>query len=377
MSLFIHTNISSLKSINSLANTTRKLDVDYQRLSSGYRINSAKDDAAGLQISDRMTSQINGLNQGCKNAQDAISMLQTAEGALDETTNCLQRIRVLAVQSANGVNSKDDRISLQQEVSQLSLEINRIAKDTTYAGAKIFDGEQAYKYNKEGSAYKDPITGSTIKDSFKTLKPISKQHPNPDVSCRDVNHTSKSFSYQVGADANQTIDVVFGLHTDKVFCDAGCKGVFSANAYLGFDLNGLYLTSGEPNTLKTRIIDMDEPYENHTTGYTIGSDGLVSLDVSTSEAAQNVLKYIDGYIQTIDGKRAEFGAVQNRLESAIRNEKNIIENVSSARSQIRDTDYAEVTSQMIKDNIIVQASQTVLAQANNIPELALSLLKGM
>ena len=140
MALYVNTNVSSINAQRKLSNATLSLNTSYQRLSSGLRINSAKDDAAGLQISDRLTSQINGLNQGNRNTNDGIALAQTIEGALDETTNMLQRIRVLAVQSANGTNSQADRKALQEEVTQLSQEINRIARQTTFAGATVLNG---------------------------------------------------------------------------------------------------------------------------------------------------------------------------------------------------------------------------------------------
>ena len=140
MALYVNTNVSSINAQRKLTNATNSLNVSYQRLASGFRINSAKDDAAGLMISDRLTSQINGLNQGNRNANDGIALAQTIEGALDETTNMLQRIRTLAVQSSNGTNAQQDRDALQQEVDQLCAEINRIAKDTTFAGEQILDG---------------------------------------------------------------------------------------------------------------------------------------------------------------------------------------------------------------------------------------------
>ena len=141
MALYVNTNVSSINAQRKLSNATLSLNTSYQRLSSGLRINSAKDDAAGLQISDRLTSQINGLNQGNRNTNDGIALAQTIEGALDETTNMLQRIRVLAVQSANGTNSAADRKALQEEVTQLSQEINRIARQTTFAGATVINGK--------------------------------------------------------------------------------------------------------------------------------------------------------------------------------------------------------------------------------------------
>ena len=141
MALYVQTNVSSINAQRKLTNATNSLNVSYQRLASGLRINSSKDDAAGLQISDRLTSQINGLNQGNRNANDGIALAQTVEGALDETTNMLQRIRVLAVQAANGTNTKSDRKALQEEVAQLCGEIHRIGIKTTFAGAQILDGK--------------------------------------------------------------------------------------------------------------------------------------------------------------------------------------------------------------------------------------------
>ena len=140
MALYVNTNVSSINAQRKLANSTLALNTSYQRLSSGLRINSSKDDAAGLQISDRLTAQINGLNQGNRNANDGIALAQTIEGALDETTNMLQRIRTLAVQAANGTNTDKDRQALQEEVKSLSFEISRIAKKTTFAGAQVLDG---------------------------------------------------------------------------------------------------------------------------------------------------------------------------------------------------------------------------------------------
>lgn len=140
MGLYINTNVSSLNAQRNLMNTTKSLDTSYTRLASGLRINSAKDDAAGLQISNRLTSQVNGLDQGNRNANDGISVAQTAEGAMDEVTNMLQRMRTLAQQSANGSNNSDDRTALQQEYTQLITEINRVAKDTTFGGQNLLNG---------------------------------------------------------------------------------------------------------------------------------------------------------------------------------------------------------------------------------------------
>ena len=285
MSLYINTNVSSLNAQRNMMNSTKSLDTSYTRLASGLRINSAKDDAAGLQISNRLTSQINGLDQGNRNANDGISLAQTAEGAMDEVTGMLQRMRTLAQQSANGSNSAKDREALQKEVNQLGAEINRIAGATTFAGTKLLDG-------------------------------------------------SFGGTFQVGADANQTIS-------------------FSLSQTDGFSVSGIALAAAQT---------------------AIFVSGATGIDISTQTKAQDVLGAVDAMLEVVDGKRAELGAVQNRLDSTIRNQANISENVSAARSRIRDADFATETANMTKQNILQQAASSILAQANQRPQSALQLL---
>ncbi|TDR13215.1 flagellin [Marinomonas communis] len=285
MALYVNTNVSSINAQNQLMKSGNTLDTAYQRLSSGLRINSAADDAAGLQISNRLTSQINGLNQAVRNANDGISLAQTAEGALDETTSMLQRMRTLAIQSANGSNSDEDRVALQQEISQLATEINRVAETTTFGGQNLLDG---------------------------TYEGI----------------------FQVGADANQTIS--FSLST-----------VNSLAAAQGFSISG-----------------MSSVYTSTT------------ITISAASLAQSAIDQIGNMIAAVDAKRAELGAVQNRFTSTISNLSNISENVSAARSRIRDADFAEETATLTSAQILQQASSTILAQANQRPQTALSLLGG-
>jgi flagellin len=295
MALYVNTNASSLNAQRMMANSTNSLDTSYKRLASGLRINSAKDDAAGLQISDRLTSQINGLNQGNRNAQDGISMAQTAEGAMDEMTTMYQRIRTLALQSANGTNSSADRTALQEEVTSLCSEIDRISAQTTFGGVKILDGT-----------------------------------------------TTTTVDFQVGADANQKIslDLTNGADSGKSWSVNDVAGAVSVSA-----------------------------------GLRDGAEtGSKAFDITDADKAQLVIGNIDKFIAKVDSKRAELGATQNRLESTIRNQSNVSENVSAARSRIRDTDFASETAAMTQQNIIQQASQSILSQANQRPQVALSLL---
>ncbi|MCK0526825.1 flagellin [Anaerobiospirillum sp. NML120449] len=308
MALYVNTNVSSINAQRKLSNATLSLNTSYQRLSSGLRINSAKDDAAGLQISDRLTSQINGLNQGNRNTNDGIALAQTIEGALDETTNMLQRIRVLAVQSANGTNSAADRKALQEEVTQLSQEITRIANQTTFAGQTILQGKG------------------------KGLIPADGK-----------------LTFQVGANAGNTLDLLWAS---------------------AFTLSGIGSQAGITNAAA------QQDGSKGLVKSTANNVDYIRFGVCTAEIATKTLENIDSLIQAVDSKRAGLGALQNRMESTIRNQANISENQSDARSRIRDTDFASETAALTQNNIIQQASQTVLAQANQRPTIALSLLGG-
>lgn len=311
MSLYVQTNVSSLNSQRRLNSATKSLDTTYQRLSSGLRINSAKDDAAGLQISNRLTNQINGLQQGNRNANDGIALCQTMEGALDETTSMLQRIRTLAIQAANGTNTTVDREAIQQEVAQLSAEITRIACKTTFAGRQCLAG----------------VNGS---DKGGVLDSKGK------------------VSFQVGAYAFDTL------------------GVSMSN---GFTLSGIY---AEKHT--QAITSVDKLAEQKSGLYV--NNGAYEFNCYTQCNAQYTIKAIDEIINVVDSKRAELGAIQNRMESTIRNQENVAENVSDARSRIRDADYAEEASNLSAQNIVQQAATSILTQANQRPSIAMSLLNG-
>ena len=327
MALYVNTNVSSINAQRKLANSTLSLNTSYQRLSSGLRINSAKDDAAGLQISDRLTSQINGLNQGNRNTNDGIALAQTIEGALDETTNMLQRIRVLAVQSANGTNSQADRKALQEEVTQLSQEINRIARQTTFAGATVLNGPKNDGQASPWMKNENSLIPGTGNDAGKII-------------------------FQVGANAGDTLT----LKWDQPFTMSGLAKMAG--------LGAAKQLPGTPNAVDGIVID----------GATNDHKAQVRWTISTASLATNTLANIDKVIQAVDSRRAELGALQNRMESTIRNQASISENEADARSRIRDTDFAAETAALTQNNIIQQASQTVLAQANQRPTIALSLL---
>ena len=235
-------------------------------------------------------------------------------------TTMYQRIRTLALQSANGTNSSADRTAIQQEVTQLCSEIDRIAKDTTFGGEKILTGEK--------STNKDLADADTV-DGY--------------------SRSSATVSFQVGADSNQTISLNLGNGTAK----------------LGYSVKDIAKSLGATK---------DAAIDTAATKYLQVNGNELAFDVSSADTAQHTLANIDKFIAAVDSKRAEYGAVQNRLESTIRNQSNVSENVSAARSRIRDTDFASETAAMTQQNIIQQASQSILSQANQRPQVALSLL---
>ena len=305
MAVYVNTNVSSLNGRRYLNNVQNQLTTTYQRLSSGMRINSAKDDAAGLQIADRLTSQINGLNQGNRNSNDAIALAQTMEGALDETTNMLQKIRTLAVQASNGTNTDADRNALQQEVTSLSNEINRIAAQTKFGGQEIL---------------------------------LSKGKGMLDANGQ--------ITFQVGA--NKGDEIVLQALTS------------------GFTMSGI--------ATKAKLEIKNAAGDAAVTGLVkIGND-TTRWSVSTAASAKKTLENIDKFIAAVDGKRADLGAFQNRLESSIRNQSNVSANQADARSRIRDADFAEESANLSQQSIIQQAATSMLMQANSRPQLALSML---
>ena len=321
MALYVNTNVTSLRGQASLNKASNSLATTYNRLSTGLRINSAKDDAAGLQISDRLTSQINGLNQGNRNANDGIALTQTVEGAMDEMTTMLQRIRTLSVQAANGTNTTDDRKSIQAEVTSLSNEISRIACKTTYGGKKVLAG-----FNSTGSI----VQGAGAKAQV---------------------------NFQVGANSDDMLKLNLQLPKTK----AG-----GGENTINYCLSSLMIAGGIDVAKKTKA--------DSSAALDSGNGNGIVFNVSSSNAAQATLASIDQVINVIDGKRGDFGALQNRMESTISNQTNIANNETDARSRIRDTDYATEASNLSAQSIVQQAASSMLTQANSLPQLALSLL---
>ena len=316
MAVYVNTNYSALQGQRYLGNVQNSLTTTYQRLSSGMRINSAKDDAAGLQIADRLTSQINGLNQGNRNASDGIALAQTIESGMDEMSGMLQKIRTLAVQASNGTNTAEDRAALSKEASALANEISRIADQTTFAGKKILKGYQPDTgiYDKSGAQGANGTPGSV---GQLTLQVGSNKGDT-------ISFQMKSFMFSMIASA------------------AGLKDKMAAAAAAD----------------KSFII----------------ANGTITVSFTSSKDTQEVIGYMDKMIAQVDGARADLGALQNRLESSIRNQSNVAANEADARSRTRDADFAEESANLSQQSIIQQAAASMLMQANTRPQLGLSLL---
>jgi flagellin len=510
MALTINTNVASLNAQRNLGKSQGALNNSMQRLSSGLRINSAKDDAAGLAISDRMTAQIRGLNQAARNANDGISLAQTAEGALQESTNILQRMRELAVQSANDTNSTTDRASLNSEVTQLKAELNRIAETTEFNGKKLLDGtmsdatfqvganagaNQAISFSISSAKGADLGTvdagtttlGVVATGAGTTNTSLTLTAPATGVAANDV-----TVSVVAGTGVNQTetnvIDFTAGTFADadEFVIDGMTATVGTAGASTAADMaealathaasdgsaattvgtvtiaigaaNGdwTYTDDGAGEltavsaTANSDVADLDlgitdagaiAPTITETQGTSAGADSVVvsgsditvtlaavdgttadvaaaiagdagaaalvtaagdatvavaessialsggtddvtegasvlvdSVTIATRADAQTAITSVDSALSQISTMRGNLGAVQNRFESTISNLSNVSENLSAARSRILDADIAQETSAMTKNNILQQAGVSILAQANQAPQLALSLL---
>ena len=512
MALFVNTNVASINGQRNLMGSTSSLETSMTRLASGLRINSAKDDAAGLQISNRLTSQINGLGVAMRNANDGISMAQTAEGAMQESTNILQRMRDLSIQSANATNSTVDRKSLQEEMTQLNNELDRIANTTTFGGQKLLDGSFGVQQFQVGSQANETIAisinsaqiddlgsarysmgGTNLATSAATsLGSAVDANTHPlanasemltidgintgqvtiaqDDSAADISSKINSIFNTTGVNADAKTAVRLSGFTgaadgDGVSFKLSNGGTeetisFTATGVVEDDMqimvnkinenaaslgigavydaatNAVIMTSeagdnigitewadsgganttmlvqgrsysddqdvGAPVTLDAAVaadtdatvmgqVQMDSTVLFNVNSNTANSDltglptanelaqaveiSIDTIDITTAIGAQDAIAIIDGALSKIDKNRASLGAVQNRLESTVNNLANIVENSSGARARIRDTDFAAETAELTRNQILQQAGTSILAQANQLPQSALSLLQ--
>ncbi|MBR9787888.1 MAG: flagellin [Vibrionaceae bacterium] len=376
MAITVNTNVSALVAQRHLTNATDMLSQSMERLSSGKRINSAKDDAAGLQISNRLQAQMSGLDVAVRNANDGVSIMQTAEGAMNEVTNIMQRMRDLSLQSANGSNSKAERIALQEEVSALNDELNRIAETTSFGGRKLLNGTFGKSSFQIGSA-----SGEAVQIELKSMRSdglemggfsyISRGRADTNWKVKsDANALNMSFTNRLGeteqihihantGDDIETLATYINGQTDKVSASVNEEGqlqIFMA----GKETSGTISFSG----------NLANELDLGLKGY----QAVDNVDITSVGGAQQAVAVLDTAMKYVDSHRAELGAYQNRFNHAINNLDNIHENLAASNSRILDTDYAKETTQMVKQQILQQVSTSILAQAKQAPNLVLSLL---
>lgn len=397
MALTVNTNVASLNTQRNLSNSSNALSTSLQRLSTGSRINSAKDDAAGLQIANRLTSQINGMGVAVKNSNDGISMAQTAEGALEQSTTILQRMRDLSLQSANGSNSPEERKALNAEVNELKKELDRIANTTSFGGKKLLDGSFQTTTFQVGSAANETISVKLDEMSTKSLDAKFSTASIASTALGTVGTPAvasgviavqvtmggggavKTFSAKFEAGATQA-DQVQALAT--VINDANIGIGVYANADGSFDVATKLSAGPDAGQVQAFTFGSGVDLAAATTGGTsialvenTTANKVEDVDIGTVLGAQTAVITIDQAIQKIDAQRADLGAVQNRFENTIANLQNIAENVSAARGRIQDTDFAAETAALSKNQIMQQAGTAILAQANQLPQAVLSLLQ--
>ena len=386
MALYVNTNVSSLNAQNQLTKSGNSLDQAFQRLSSGLRINSAADDAAGLQISNRLTSQVNGLNVATRNANDGISLAQTAEGSLQESTNILQRMRELALQSANGSNSQSDRDALQKEVGALQAELTRISDTTAFGGEKILDGNFGTREFQVGSQANETISlelGDYDASSLGEVAGLNVANAGAEDLTK-LGDAAETITIGItDADGTNSVDIDIAVgEGNEQFIERVNEAANKYGLYASADGSGGITFKSETDvTAVSFASDLAAgTYSNTAQSVTpagpttIGNGAVGGVNISTQSGAQSAVDVIDSAIAQIDDKRADLGAFQNRMQSTITNLSNISENVSAARSRVRDADFAAETAKLTQAQITQQASTTILAQANQRPQAALSLL---
>ncbi|RTR32586.1 flagellin [Shewanella atlantica] len=481
MAISVNTNVTSMKAQSNLNGAQSNLSTSMERLASGLRINSAKDDAAGLQISNRMTSQINGLDVAMRNANDGISIAQTAEGAMGESTNILQRMRDLSLQSANGSNSSEDRAAMQKEINSLQSELTRISETTSFGGQKLLDGSygtQSFQVGSEANetidvslksiaatnigAYQSDAPGSIFGGNLVTAAAgsngttagdititqgtavtavtlaaddtgteVASKINNAGTGVKATAETNIQLDLTAAFDSSMIMSVDDGTSTSSLNLtgianntdlataindvsgetgvtakiDNGTLTVTSSN---GADVNFAGLAANTTGALAITNIAADgtaSTTSNLATAaatftaaasitlsspdtYTVTGGataeisgeasgvfaGVNTVDIGTATGAQNAVDIIDGAIAGIDSNRADLGAIQNRMNFTISNLSNVQSNVADARSRIQDVDFAKETAEMTKQQILSQTSSAMLAQANQLPQVALSLL---
>ncbi|OIQ25585.1 flagellin [uncultured Vibrio sp.] len=376
MAVNVNTNVSAMTAQRYLNSANNAQQTSMERLSSGFKINSAKDDAAGLQISNRLNVQSRGLDVAVRNANDGISIAQTAEGAMNETTNILQRMRDLSLQSANGSNSKSERVAIQEEVSALNNELNRIAETTSFGGNKLLNGTFDTKSFQIGAD-----NGEAVMLSLSNMRSDNAEMGGTSYST--TNGQDKDWSVQAGgSDLSMTFKDKFGQDQALTINAKEGDDIEQLATYINGQQDFIKASVNEDGQLQmlagANKVDGDVAFGGALAGelgFEAGQAVSVNdIDVTSVGGAQESVAIIDTALNFVDSHRAELGAFQNRFDHAISNLDNINENVNASKSRIKDTDFAKETTALTKSQILSQASSSILAQAKQAPNSALSLL---
>ena len=389
MGMVVRSNIMAVNAQRQLGMNNSQVGKALEKLSSGYRINRAGDDASGLAISEKMKAQIKGLDTASLNSQDGISLVQTAEGALTEVHNMLNRMTELATRAANGINEDSNRASLQKEVAKLQEEIDRISEGTNFNNLKLLDGSQTYAGNKAliGQGTANGVMGLSVEGgNLSTTDGISVNISGDSVGTISVtltNGTGVTFAttqtgkgfYSITADVSKVTDekikarwagVTINFSVDQASTDGNYKA--GAQAFTAGKNESMQLQIGDTadsfNQLKVSIGSMSS-----------AALGVDKVDISTQDGAAKAIDIIRNAIDRVSSQRASLGATQNRLEYTINNLDTASENLQSANSRIRDTDMAKMMMEYTKMNVLTQSAQAMLAQANQQPQSVLQLLQ--
>ncbi|MEZ9907262.1 flagellin [Vibrio sp. 10N.261.51.A3] len=376
MAITVNTNVSALVAQRNLSNANNMLNQSLERLASGSRINSAKDDAAGLQISNRLEAQMSGIDVAVRNANDGISIMQTAEGAMNETTNIMQRMRDLSLQASNGSNSSSERIAIQEEVTALNDELNRIAETTSFGGKKLLNGSFGHTSFQIGGS-----SGEAVQIGLKSMR-------TDDINMGGFSYVANGMASDSWAVKSNQNDMTMSF-TDRF----GQPQEIIINAKVGDDIEELATYINGQTDLVSASVNDDGQLQIYMSGEdtsgTISFSGSLASELSMSAGyyesvndinvtdvggAQRAVSILDTAMKYVDSHRSELGAMQNRFDHAINNLENVHENLATSNSRIKDTDYAKETTQMLKQQILQQVSTTILAQAKQAPNLALTLL---
>ncbi|MVB09722.1 A-type flagellin [Caprobacter fermentans] len=375
----INHNIAALNASNRLKTNDNAISKNLQKLSSGYRINSAADDAAGLAVSEKMRAQINGLNQAEDNAQNGISLVQTAEGGLNETESILQRMNTLAVQSANGTyQNETDRANLNKEVEALKKEVDRISTSTNFNGINLLDGSLGYDTTNTLASTAITLSGGNLEASDELTVATT------DAGVLSVTSSESDVTFDtvtVASDGSYTLTAkVADSASDEVKAKySGLSITVNTSGYDTSTAGSGTVTVNSNNSLSLQIGSENKADQRVSLAVADMSSkglGIDQISVATPDDAKAAIDTIKAAIATVSGTRADLGALQNRLEHTTNNLSTMSENLTSAESTIRDVDMSSEMVDLTKNQILEQAATSMLAQANSQPQSVLSLLKG-